>query len=135
MTLKQNQDLLARNFILARESDRLQRQKMGIIEIIQSQIAHEFQTWMQAKNQLLVLQTCICIHVNIYDNWEKIEKRFSIFEFRLGINFFHFRLGSFKQVEERLGSPVAGVEINTGGKRELFYTFQNKAERRRTNTF
>ena len=46
--------------------------------------------------------------------WEKIEKRFSIFEFRLGINFFHFRLGSFEEVEERLGSPEAGVEIDTG---------------------
>ena len=67
--------------------------------------------------------------------WEKIEKRFSIFEFRLGINFFHFRLGSFGKVEERLGSPVAGVEIDTGWKRELFYTFWNKAERCRTNTF
>ena len=47
-------------------------------------------------------------------NWEKIEKRFSIFEFRLGINFFHFRLRSFEEVEERLGSPEAGVEIDTG---------------------
>ena len=50
----------------------------------------------------------------IFYCWEKIEKRFSIFEFRLGINFFHFRLGSFAEVEERLGSPVAGVEIDTG---------------------
>ena len=47
-------------------------------------------------------------------HWEKIEKRFSIFEFRLGINFFHFRLRSFEEVGERLGSPVAGVEIDTG---------------------
>ena len=46
--------------------------------------------------------------------WEKIEKRFSIFEFRLGINFFHFRLGRFAEVGSRLGSPVAGVEIDTG---------------------
>ena len=46
--------------------------------------------------------------------WEKIEKRFSIFEFRLGINFSHFRLGRFEEVEERLGSPVAGVEMDTG---------------------
>ena len=46
--------------------------------------------------------------------WEKIEKRFSIFEFRLGINFFHFRLRSFAEVGERLGSPEAGVEIDTG---------------------
>ena len=46
--------------------------------------------------------------------WEKIEKRFSIFEFRLGINFFHFRLRSFGKVEPRLGSPEAGVEIDTG---------------------
>ena len=67
--------------------------------------------------------------------WEKIEKRFSIFEFCLGINFFYFRLGSFEQVEPRLGSPEAGVEIDTGWKRELFYTFWNKAERCRTNTF
>ena len=29
--------------------------------------------------------------------WEKIEKRFSIFEFRLGMNFFHFRLRSFEK--------------------------------------
>ena len=48
------------------------------------------------------------------DYWEKIEKRFSIFEFRLGINFFHFRLRSFAEVGERLGLPVAGVEIDTG---------------------
>ena len=47
-------------------------------------------------------------------HWEKIEKRFSIFEFRLGINFFHFRLRRFGEVGERLGSPVAGVEIDTG---------------------
>ena len=47
-------------------------------------------------------------------NWEKIEKRFSIFEFRLGINFFNFRLRRFEKVEERLGSPEAGVEIDTG---------------------
>ena len=46
--------------------------------------------------------------------WEKIEKRFSIFEFRLGINFSHFRLRCFEEVGERLGSPVAGVEIGTG---------------------
>ena len=46
--------------------------------------------------------------------WEKIEKRFSIFEFCLGINFFHFRLRRFGQVEEQLGSPGAGVEIDTG---------------------
>ena len=50
--------------------------------------------------------------VHLY--WEKIEKRFSIFEFRLGINFFHFRLGSFEEVGSRLGSPGAGVEIDTG---------------------
>ena len=45
-------------------------------------------------------------------HWEKIEKRFSIFEFRLGINFFHFRLRRFEQVGSRLGSPEAGVEID-----------------------
>ena len=48
------------------------------------------------------------------DYWEKIEKRFSIFEFCLGINFFYFRLRRFEEVEERLGSPEAGVEIDTG---------------------
>ena len=47
-------------------------------------------------------------------HWEKIEKRYSIFEFRLGINFFHFRLRHFEKVGERLGSPEAGVEIGTG---------------------
>ena len=67
--------------------------------------------------------------------WEKIEKRFSIFEFRLGINFSHFRLGRFGEVESRLGSLEAGVEIDTGWKRALFYTFWNKAERCRTNIF
>ena len=49
-----------------------------------------------------------------FSYWEKIEKRFSIFEFRLGINFFHFRLRSFEKVGSRLGSPEAGVEIDTG---------------------
>ena len=44
----------------------------------------------------------------------KIEKRFSIFELRLGINFSHFRLGRFWKVGSRLGSPEAGVEIDTG---------------------
>ena len=47
-------------------------------------------------------------------HWEKIEKRFSIFEFRLEINFSLFRLGHFGKVESQLGSPVAGVEIDTG---------------------
>ena len=47
-------------------------------------------------------------------HWEKIEKRFSIFEFRLGINFSLFRLRRFEEVEPRLGSPEAGVEIDTG---------------------
>ena len=46
--------------------------------------------------------------------WEKIEKRFSIFEFRLGINFSLFRLRHFGGVESQLGSPEAGVEIDTG---------------------
>ena len=46
--------------------------------------------------------------------WEKIEKGFSIFEFRLGINFFYFCLRHFGKVEERLGSLEAGVEIDTG---------------------
>ena len=56
---------------------------------------------------------CFKSHDSIV-NWEKIEKCFSIFEFRLGINFSLFRLGHFEQVEERLGSPGAGVEIDTG---------------------
>ena len=59
---------------------------------------------------------------------EKLEKRFSIFELCLGINFFHFCLGRFEKVGERLGSPEAGVEIDTGLKRELIYTFWNKTE-------
>ena len=50
----------------------------------------------------------------LFDFWETIEKRFSIFEFRLGINFSHFRLGRFEKVGERLGSPEAGVEMDTG---------------------
>ena len=69
------------------------------------------------------------------DYWEKIEKLFSIFEFRLGINFSLFRLGHFEKVESRLGSPEAGVEIDTGWKRELFFTFWDKAEQCQTNTF
>ena len=68
------------------------------------------------------------------DHWEKIEKRFSIFEFRSGINFSHFCLRHFGEVGSQLGSPGAGVEIDTGWKRALFYTFWNKAGRCRTNT-
>ena len=45
---------------------------------------------------------------------KKSKNVFRFFEFRLGINFFHFRLGRFAEVEERLGSPEAGVEIGTG---------------------
>ena len=52
--------------------------------------------------------------MSLYYYWEKIEKRFSIFEFRLGINFSLFRLGYFGKVGSRLGSPEAGVEIDTG---------------------
>ena len=53
--------------------------------------------------------------MEVITHWEKIEKHFSIFEFRLGINFFSlFRLGRFEEVESRLGSPGAGVEIDTG---------------------
>ena len=51
---------------------------------------------------------------SIVHYWEKIEKRFSIFEFRLGINFIYFCLRRFGQVESRLGLPEAGVEIDTG---------------------
>ena len=47
--------------------------------------------------------------------WEKNRKTFfRFFEFRLGIDFFHFRLRRFEKVESRLGSPEAGVEIGTG---------------------
>ena len=45
---------------------------------------------------------------------KKSKNVFQFFEFRLGINFFHFRLGRFEKVEERLGSPKAEVEIGTG---------------------
>ena len=45
---------------------------------------------------------------------KKSKNVFRFFEFRLGINFFHFRLGRFEKVGERLGSPEAGVEIGTG---------------------
>ena len=45
---------------------------------------------------------------------KKSKNVFRFFEFRLGINFFHFRLGCFEEVGERLGSPGAGVEIGTG---------------------
>ena len=65
---------------------------------------------------------------------KKSKNVFRFFEFRLGINFFHFRLRCFEEVESRLGSPEAGVEIDTGWKRALFYTFWNKAGRCRTNT-
>ena len=64
----------------------------------------------------------------------KTEKRFLIFEFRLGINFFYFSLRHFREVEERLGSPEAWVETDSGWKRELFCTFWNKAEQCQTNT-
>ena len=45
---------------------------------------------------------------------KKSKNVFRFFEFRLGINFFYFRLGRFGEVESRLGSPEAGVEIGTG---------------------
>ena len=64
----------------------------------------------------------------------KKSKRFSIFEFRLVIKFSLFRLQHFGKVGSRLGPPKAGVEIGTGIKRELFYTFWNKAKCCRTNT-
>ena len=56
------------------------------------------------------------IKQKIFKNFSlgKIEKCFSIFEFRLAINFFHFRLRSFGKVESRLRSHEAGVEIDTG---------------------
>ena len=46
------------------------------------------------------------------DDWEKIEKRFSIFEFRLRIDFSLFRLRHFGKVESCLGLHEAGVEID-----------------------
>ena len=45
---------------------------------------------------------------------KKSKNVFRFFEFRLGINFFHFRLRCFEEVGSRLGSPEAGVEIGTG---------------------
>ena len=45
---------------------------------------------------------------------KKSKNVFRFFEFRLGINFFHFRLRCFGEVGSRLGSPEAGVEIGTG---------------------
>ena len=48
------------------------------------------------------------------DGQTESKNVFRFFEFRLGINFFHFRLGRFGKVESRLGSPEAGVEISTG---------------------
>ena len=51
----------------------------------------------------------------VHYHWEKNRKTF--FDFLssgLGINFFHFHLKCFEEVEERLGSPEAGVEIGTG---------------------
>ena len=45
---------------------------------------------------------------------KKSKNVFRFFEFRLEINFFHFRLGCFEEVDERLGWPEAGVEIGTG---------------------
>ena len=45
---------------------------------------------------------------------KKLKNIFRFFEFRLGINFSLFRLRYFAKVEERLGSPEAGVEIDTG---------------------
>ena len=49
------------------------------------------------------------------NNWEKNRKTF--FNFLspgLGINVSLFRLRAFGEVEVRLGSPGAGVEIGTG---------------------
>ena len=60
------------------------------------------------------IQTFHVLHTVKACNWEKIENRFSIFEFRLGINFSLFRFRHFGDVESRLGLPVAGVEIDTG---------------------
>ena len=45
---------------------------------------------------------------------KKSKNVFRFFEFRLGINFSHFRLRCFGEVGSRLGSPEAGVEIGTG---------------------
>ena len=45
---------------------------------------------------------------------KKIEKRFLISVFCLGINFFHFRLRYFEKHGSQLGLPEAGVEIYTG---------------------
>ena len=45
---------------------------------------------------------------------KKIENVFRFFEFRLEINFSHFPLRRFEEVESRLGSLEAGVEIGTG---------------------
>ena len=44
---------------------------------------------------------------------KKSKHGFWISEVRLGIDFFHFRLRRFEEVGERLGSPMAGVEIDT----------------------
>ena len=51
---------------------------------------------------------------NMLSLGNKSKNVFRFFEFRLGINFFHFRLRRFEKVESRLGSPEAGVEIGTG---------------------
>ena len=57
--------------------------------------------------------------------WEKNRKTF--FDFLspgLGINVSLFRLRQFGEVVLGLGSPEAGVEIGTGRKRALFYTWK-----------
>ena len=83
---------------------------------------------------LLLLRYCHKITVN-QCYWVKIEKRFLVYEFCLGIDFSFFRLGHFGKVEPQLGSHGTGVEIDTGWKRKLIYILCNKAECCRTNTF
>ena len=76
----------------------------------------------------------VCLRLSAV-NWEKNRKTF--FDFLspgLGINVSLFRLRQFEKVGSELGSPVAGVEIGTGWKRALFYTFWKKAGHCRTNT-
>ena len=64
--------------------------------------------------------------------WEKNRKTF--FDFLspgLGINVSLFCLGQFREVEAGLGSPGAGVEIDTG---HFFTPSRKKAEHCRINT-
>ena len=53
------------------------------------------------------------MQLNYYTtSWEKIEKCFSIFEFCIGINVFHFCLRYFAKVGSQLSLPEAGDEID-----------------------